>query len=139
MRVASMRAWRRPGRQLAAGSVTAETAVLLPTLVLVTGALAWLVGAGVAQVQCVDAARDAARALARGESTATASELATGAAPDGAAVEISRSGGMVEVVVTYRATPPGALLDHAATLDLRADAATPVEGTELVGMSEGGR
>jgi Flp pilus assembly protein TadG len=115
------------GRRDATGSVTAETAVLLPTLVLVAGALAWLVGVGVAQVQCVDAARDAARALARGESSGTAVELARGSAPEGAETSVRRSAGMVEVTVTYRATPPGALLDHAAALDLRATASTPAE------------
>ncbi len=114
-------------RRDAAGSVTAETAVLLPTLVLVAAALAWLVGVGVAQVQCVDAARDAARALARAESTELATELARQAAPDGARVSFASAGGMVEVEVTYRATPPGALLDTVAALDLRATASTPVE------------
>jgi hypothetical protein len=115
-----------------AGSVTAETAVLLPTLVLVAAALAWLVGVGVAQVQCVDAARDAARALARAESAELATELARRSAPDGARVSLSRSGGLVEVEVTYRATPPGALLDTAAALDLRATASTPMETADAV-------
>ncbi len=40
----------------------------LPVLVLVTAALAWLVALGVAQVRVVDAARETARAIARGES-----------------------------------------------------------------------
>jgi Flp pilus assembly protein TadG len=119
-------------RRDAAGSVTAETAVLLPTLVLVAAALAWLVGLGVAQVQCVDAARDAARALARAESTDVATALARQSAPDGARVSITHVAGMVEVQVTYRATPPGALLDTAAALDLRAAASTPVEQADVV-------
>jgi hypothetical protein len=112
------------------GSVTAETAVLLPTLVLVAAALAWLVGVGVAQVQCVDAARDAARAFARAESAEVATALARQSAPDGARVSVGRSGGMVEVTVSYRATPPGPLLDTAVALDLRATASTPMENAD---------
>lgn len=112
------------------GSVTAEMAVLLPTLVLVAAALAWLVGVGVAQVQCVDAARDAARALARAEPTVVATELARQSAPEGAQVSLDRDGDLVQVQVTYRATPPGALLDTVGALDLRATASTPVEVTD---------
>jgi hypothetical protein len=101
--------------------------VLLPTLVLVAAALAWLVGLGVAQVQCVDAARDAARALARSEPPEVATALARQSAPDGAEVRMRRVDGLVEVEVTYRATPPGGLLDAAAAVDVRGAAATPAE------------
>lgn len=118
-------------RRGATGSVTAEMAVLLPTLVLVAAALAWLVGVGVAQVQCVDAARDAARALARGEPEAVATGLARQSAPDGARVHIGRAGPLVEVQVTYRARPPGGLLASAASLDVRASASTPVEVSDV--------
>jgi TadE-like protein len=119
-------------RRGSAGSVTAETAVLLPTLVLVAAGLAWLVGLGVAQVQCVDAARDAARALARAEPAEVATELAHQAAPAGAHVSLARVGDLVQVEVTYRATPPGALLDVVGPLDLRATASTPAEVTARV-------
>lgn len=112
------------------GSVTAEMAVLLPSLVLVAAALSWLVAVGVAQVQCVDAARDAARALARDESAEVATTLARQAAPRGARVSLRRTGGLVEVEVSYRASPPGGLLDAAASLDLRATASTPVEAPD---------
>ncbi len=104
--------------------------MLLPALVVVAAALAWLVGLGVAQVQCVDAARDAARALARAEPTAIATELARQSAPDGAHVSVAQDGGLVQVEVTYRATPPGALLDTVGALDLRATASTPAEVTD---------
>jgi hypothetical protein len=119
-------------RRGSTGSVTAETAVLLPTLVLVAAALAWLVGVGVAQVQCVDAARDAARALARAEPAEVATELAHQSAPDGAHVSLSQDGDLVQVEVTYRATPPGELLDTVGALDLRATASTAAEVTDRV-------
>ena len=50
------------------GAVTAETSVVLPLLVAVTLAMVWLVAVGLAQMRATDAAREAARALARGES-----------------------------------------------------------------------
>jgi TadE-like protein len=121
----SRAARRRP--RTAAGSVTAETAVLLPTLVLVAATLMWLVSVGVAQVQCVDAARDAARAMARDEPPDVAVDLARQAAPEGAQVHVDVVGNLVDVEVTYRATPPGALLDAVAALDLSATATTPAE------------
>ena len=59
--------------------VTAETAVVLPVLLLVlAGAVAAVTVVG-AQLRCVDAAREGARAAARGEDVATVRALvATG-------------------------------------------------------------
>ncbi|WUI28536.1 hypothetical protein OG976_11145 [Mycobacterium sp. NBC_00419] len=54
-----------------------------------------------AQVRCVDAAREAARLAARGD-TAGADAVARGVAPPGAAVEFRRSGDFVEVRVSTR-------------------------------------
>src|SRR5206468_10387938 len=52
------------------GMVTAETAVVLPVLLLVlAGAVAAVTVVGV-QLRCVDAAREGARAAARGETSA---------------------------------------------------------------------
>lgn len=123
------RRWRQRADER--GSVTAETAVLLPSLLLVALALAWIVSLGVAQVQCIDAARDAARALARAESEQTAVALARQTAPTGAQVRLGTAGGMVEVEVTYRATPPGGLLDGVAAFEMGGVARTPVEGEHV--------
>ncbi len=49
------------------GAVTAELAMVLPLLLAVVVAMTWLLSVGLAQVRTVDAAREAARALARGE------------------------------------------------------------------------
>lgn len=80
--------------------VTAELALTLPAVVLVLviclSALSW----GVDRVRCVDAARVAVRELARGESTDRALGLAERTAPDGAAIDVSRSGRDVSVTVT---------------------------------------
>ncbi|TFV57946.1 UNVERIFIED_ORG: pilus assembly protein TadE [Bacillus sp. AZ43] len=87
--------------------VTAETAVVLPVLLLVlAGAVAAVVVVG-AQLRCVDAAREAARAAARGEETAVVLELAARAAPDGATTTVEPDGDRVRVRVNARIAPLG--------------------------------
>jgi hypothetical protein len=54
----------------------------------------------VVQVRCVDAAREAARLAARGDSSGLAA--ATAVAPAGAAVELRRDGGYFVARVTSR-------------------------------------
>lgn len=81
------------------GMVTAETAVVLPVLLLVlAGAVAAVTVVG-AQLRCVDAAREGARAAARGEQTALVAALAGRAAPDGAATTVAVDGATVTVTV----------------------------------------
>ncbi|MER7400876.1 TadE family type IV pilus minor pilin, partial [Streptomyces sp. NPDC000151] len=53
------------------GMVTAEAAVVIPTLVLFVAMLLWGLMAACAQIQCVDAARAGARAAARSEPAGT--------------------------------------------------------------------
>ena len=94
------------------GMVTAETAVVLPVLVAVTLAMVWLLTLGVAQMKVTDAAREAARALARGEPVDRAVQLAQQAAP-GSAVTVETSDGMVVVTVRQDVAPPGGVLSDA--------------------------
>ena len=94
------------------GMVTAETAVVLPVLVAVTLAMVWLLTLGVAQMKVTDAAREAARALARGEPVDSAIQLAERASP-GATVTIEHDEGMVVVTVRRDVSPPGGLLEGA--------------------------
>src|ERR1700750_3225236 len=90
-----------------AGMVTAETAVVLPVLLLVlAGAVAAVTVVG-AQLRCVDAAREAARAAARGEPPAAAAALAADAAPDGAVMLVAVSGDTVRVTVSAEVAPLG--------------------------------
>ncbi|HEU5270582.1 MAG TPA: TadE family type IV pilus minor pilin [Jatrophihabitans sp.] len=81
------------------GMVTAETAVVLPVLVLLTLAAVAAVTVALAKVRCADAAQLAARAIARGDS-GNAVRLAHGAA--GSAVRISTSTSVADTVVTAR-------------------------------------
>lgn len=94
------------------GMVTAETAVALPVLVAVTLAMVWLLTLGVAQMKVTDAAREAARALARGETVERAVQLAEQAAP-GSAVTVENADGMVVVTVRQDVAPPGGVLSGA--------------------------
>jgi hypothetical protein len=102
-----MRSRRARGREGARdrGFATAETAVVLPALVLFAMALVWALMAASAQIQCVDAARAGARAAARQEPPGVVRDVARQAAPDGARVTVSRQGDLVRVVVVAR--PPG--------------------------------
>jgi hypothetical protein len=87
--------------------VTAETAVVLPVLLLVlAGAVAAVTVVG-AQLRCVDAAREGARAAARGEDVATVRALVLRAAPAGMTVSVVVDGGDVRVGVSGRITPLG--------------------------------
>ncbi|RBY94943.1 pilus assembly protein TadE [Blastococcus sp. TBT05-19] len=89
--------------------VTAETAVVLPVLMLVlVGAVAAVTVVG-AQLRCVDAAREGARAAARGEEVATVVDRAGRAAPAGARTEVTSTDGDVWVTVTADISPLGPL------------------------------
>lgn len=92
------------------GSTTAETAVVLPALVVVLLLAVWVLACVAAQLRCVDAARVAARELARGESVGVATAAARPVAPGGAEVRIRRDGDRVEVLVSARVRPLGRLL-----------------------------
>lgn len=100
-----MRSERRTDR----GFVTAETAVVLPTLMLLVGVLVWGVLAASAQLRCVDAAREGARAAARGDPQGTVLALARAAAPKGAEISVSGSGETVVVRVSAVSRAPGGL------------------------------
>lgn len=99
---------RRPGRDLPSdrdrragrdrGSFTAELAAGLPALMLLLFAGLTAVNAVTTKAHCVDAAREAALAAARGENGAGAGQRI---APPGAAVSIAVAGDTV--VVTVRA------------------------------------
>lgn len=86
------------------GSATAELAVLLPAVVLLTALCLSAVGAVALHVRCLDAARSAAREVARGEPPGAAVAAARARAPSGAEVTVrSRGDGLVVVAVTARA------------------------------------
>ncbi|MET0233922.1 MAG: TadE family type IV pilus minor pilin [Kibdelosporangium sp.] len=81
------------------GAVTVEAAIALGALVLAM----WLVVAGIstvtAHLRCVDAAREAARLVARGDAD-LAEEAARRIAPADASLEISVDGERISVTVS---------------------------------------
>jgi len=100
--------------------VTAELAVALPGLIVVVLALTWLLGLGAAQAMLSQAAREGARAAARGESTAEVTRAVHQVVAD-AAVVVRRSGGRVVVLVGARRVPGPRIL-HPLGRDLQASA-----------------
>jgi TadE-like protein len=112
------------------GMVTAEAALVLPMLALFALVLVWLLSVGVEQVRVVDAARDAARAVARGDDDAAAEAAARRTAGDAAAVVIRREGSYVSVNVTDRAVAPDWLLVPLPSIVVRASASVEVEGDD---------
>ncbi|MDO5698125.1 MAG: TadE family type IV pilus minor pilin [Dermatophilus congolensis] len=85
------------------GFVTAELAVALPAVVLVLVFAVAVLGLVLDQIRCVDAARLAARAVARGDTTSAVVTLAREAAPEGARVDVKKGPPVrVEVVAPPR-------------------------------------
>jgi Flp pilus assembly protein TadG len=109
------------------GTVTAETAVVLPALVVMLAIALWGVGAAVAQMRCVDAARAAARAVARGENVGAARAAAAAIAPDRATIAISPAGRDVRVEVSAGVPPPGPGFARLELLTVRAAAVAEAE------------
>jgi Flp pilus assembly protein TadG len=91
------------------GSVTAETAVVLPVLFVVLYAALTGVRAGANELACQDAARAAARAAARGESATTVVATARQLAPAHATVELHRAGSLIRVTVRARVESLGGM------------------------------
>lgn len=88
------------------GSVTAEFAVVLPAVTALLALLLLGAGAGVLQLRLEEGARAGARALARGESTAQAAEIARRLSGGETAVSVDLSGGYATVTLTGRVSGP---------------------------------
>jgi Flp pilus assembly protein TadG len=127
-------AGRRPDRaEDRRGSITAETAVVLPILLMFVGTLVWLVSVGIDQARCADAAREAARSLARDDPFQQALSLARESAPDGARIEVERSDGLVTVTVSMNSKPAGGLFGGLVSVDLDASAVSAAEDPDGLG------
>lgn len=111
------------------GAATAELVLGLPLLMVVTLGMVWLLAVGTAQLRVVDGAREAARALARGDPDATAFARAQQVAGEGSRVSAARAGDRVTVRVTRRLDAPGGLGEFLPPVDLAADAVSTVEST----------
>jgi Flp pilus assembly protein TadG len=101
--------------------VTAEAAAVLPVLVAVVLGLTWLVGLAGAQVRVVDAARETARAAARGESDGVAVDHGRRVAPE-ARITVSRGAESVRVEARAEFAGPGGLFAFLPGVELDAQA-----------------
>jgi hypothetical protein len=109
------------------GAVTAEAAVVLPVVLLFALGLAWLVALGATQVRALDAARETARAVARGESDEASIGLGRRVATEGARITVRDEGDTVEVTVDAPVRGPGGLFGFLPAYHARARAVAAEE------------
>jgi hypothetical protein len=107
--------------------VTAETAFVLPIVAAFALTMLWLVSVAISQVRLVDAARDAARGIARGDDLASVERQVAATAPPGVHVDVTQLSGEVTVDVAAVAEPPGWLLVPMPGISLHASATTEAE------------
>lgn len=107
------------------GSVTAEFAVAVPAVILLLGFLLSALSAAVCQVRVEEAARAAARTLARGAGPDAVAREVTRIAGAGAEHSTAASGGAVTVQVSAAVPGPVAA---AAGLRAQAEASLSIEG-----------
>jgi len=99
----------------------------LPALVAVTIGLVWLLSVGAAQLRVVDAARETARALARGDARAEAVARGLRVGPSGTRVSVGVADGDVVVTARARVKGPGGLFGFLSGVTVHAEAVTTTE------------
>jgi Flp pilus assembly protein TadG len=110
------------------GAATAELVMVLPVLVAVTIGLVWLLSVGAAQVRVVDAARETARAVARGDDPEAARERGARVGPAGATVSVQVADEEVVASVEARVRGPGGLFALLPGVTVHARAVALAEG-----------
>jgi Flp pilus assembly protein TadG len=125
------------------GTVTAELAVALPSLVLLLGVVLAVGQLMLAQIGCIDGARAAARLAARGEPSGRVAAAVAAAAPPGATFVLGRGGGEVRVRVTASvrlplpAVPAVAVVATAVAADETVFSGSALGGSALGGSTSG--
>jgi Flp pilus assembly protein TadG len=104
------------------GAVTAELAMAVPLLLAITLGLVWLLSLATAQVRMVDATRETARALARGDATADALARGRQVAPAGAELTVTTLADQVVVSGSVWVDGVGGLFDAMPSVELTAEA-----------------
>jgi Flp pilus assembly protein TadG len=110
------------------GAVTAETVMVLPLLLAVTAGMLWLLAVAGGQIRMIDAARETARALARGDSQSSAIAAGARIAPEGARIVVSRSADRFVVTAEGGIDGPGGLFDFVPDVSLHAESVALDEG-----------
>ena len=96
-----------PRRQRDRGMVTAELAAVLPVVAMLTVVAVGVIGVGIDEIRCVDAARAGARALARGDPSDAVAAAVRSVAPVGASVSLAGDDRTVSARVRVERTLPG--------------------------------
>ncbi len=99
----------------------------LPLLLSLTVGLVWLLSVGAAQIRVVDAARESARATARGDDATSALAVGRQVAPAGAEVAVSRDGDRVVATARSVVEGPGGLLGFLPEVTVEAEATALAE------------
>ncbi len=120
----------RPGRRGCGGFVTAETAVVLPALMLVLATVLTVAHGAAVQMAAQDAAAMGARAAARGDLDDAVLRLARAVAPPGATVLVRRSTGLVRVRVQVAVLPRGGLLGLLGRFEVSSEAVAADEAAD---------
>lgn len=94
------------GAKGSCGAVTAEFAVTLPAVLLLLAMLLAGASAGVTQLRLEEGARAGARALARGDDSATVDRIVRTLAGGSASAAVSADGEWLQVTVTDRVGGP---------------------------------
>ena len=101
--------------------------MVLPALVAVTIGLVWLLSVAAAQVRTVDAARETARALARGDDRGEAVGRGARTGVPGTEVSVHGDGDQVVAIARARVAGPGGLFGFLPDVTLHARAVAAVE------------
>lgn len=101
--------------------------MVLPMLAAVALGLVWLLTVGAAQLRTVDAARETARAVARGDDTAAAVGRGQEVGPPGTQVRVSAGDTEVVATATARVSGPGGLFGWMPGITLHARAVATTE------------
>lgn len=103
--------------------------MVLPMLAAVALGLVWLLTVGAAQLRTVDAARETARAVARGDDTAAAVGRGEEVGPPGTRVRVSAGDTDVVATATAPVSGPGGLFGWMPGITLHARAVATTEET----------
>jgi hypothetical protein len=109
------------------GMVTAELATIAPFAVAFAFLLLWVVSLGLTQIRITDAAREAARMIARGEAVQDAEDVARKHAPGGAKVSVDTGSGTVTVTVAARSRMPVPFFSSVGSREMDSSSVAAVE------------
>ena len=104
--------------------------MVIPLLVAVPSGWVWLLSVGAAQIQVVDAARETARAVARGDDTGAATARGRRVGPTGTQVSVSAGADEVVASASARVDGPGGIFTWMPGVTVHGEAVAATEATQ---------